>query len=250
MSYKNGANKWTEEEKKIVIKYFKEGMTPEQIKNTGKLENRSAYAIELKIYNIIYDQLQNGDTYEDLAHDYNRTKDEIKEIEKKAFKKKHEYGMTPTQYTNDGGYTLSTSTATSTSTMPDLGEFHHVNRTMNTVLDFYENISRLNKLKSDNIIDEDFYNQLIKKLIKFKFDKDKIISSLDTSTQNQLSSVSHNETKSEKSEKKKKDDTSNDEIRPIKKNKDIKPTKKNYDSDDDASVEIEIPTTKYKKRLI
>ena len=246
MSYKNGANKWTEEEKKIVIKKFKEGLTPEQIKNTGKLENRSAYAIELKIYNIIYDQLQNGDTYEDLAHDYNRTKDEIKEIEKKAFKKKHEYGMSPTQYTNDGGYTLSTTTPIAS----DLGEFHHINRTMNTVLHFYENISRLNKLKQEKIIDEDFYNQLIKKLNKFEFDKDKIISSLDISTQNHLSNVSHNESKSQNSEKKKKEDTLNDEICPIKKNKDIKSTKKNYDSDDDATVEIEIPTTKFKKRLI
>ena len=52
---------------------------------------------------------------------------------------------------------------------------------MDTVLQFYENITRLNKLKKDNIIDESFYNDLIKKLNIFSFDKNKIICSLNMS---------------------------------------------------------------------
>lgn len=234
MSYQSTASKWTDDEKKYVLKKFKEGMTPEQIQKTGKI-NRSALGIKLKIYNIIYDQLQNGDSYDDLANEYKKTPDDIKEIEKEAFKKKHEYSAQQTSYTNDGGYTMS---ASSTTSSLDLSEFHNINRTMNTVLHFYENISRLNKLKQEKIIDDDFYNALIKQLNEFKFDKDKIISNIDVK----------NMTPSSVSTTKKNNNTSTDEKKSSKKNTD-KSSKKKDESDDD-SVEIEIPIKKLKKRII
>ena len=240
MSYQSGMNKWTDEEKKYVMKKYKDGMTPEQIHETGKI-NRSKYAIELKIYNTIYDQIQNGDTYEELATEYKKTKSDIKEIEKKIFEMKNKSSQ-QTPYTNDGGYVLNTSSQ-SIPTLTELNEFHHVNRTMNTILHFYENISRLNKLKEEKIIDNDFYNALIKKLNKFEFDKDKIISNLDVITSQSSSSPSTNKTDtdviSDKKEKEKHKD------------KDKKTTKKKDEtSDDDASVEIEIPIKKLKKRII
>jgi hypothetical protein len=109
---------------------------------------------------------------------------------------------------------------------------------MNTVLHFYENISRLNKLKQEKIIDDDFYNALIKQLNEFKFDKDKIISNIDV--KNMISSSV--------STTKKDNNTSTDEKKPSKKNTD-KSSKKKDESDDD-SVEIEIPIKKLKKRII
>lgn len=222
MSYQSTASKWTDDEKKYVIKKFKEGVSPEQIQKTGKI-SRSALAIKLKIYNTIYDQLQNGDSYDDIANEYNRSTDEIKDIEKEAFKKKHEYSAQQTQYTNDGGYTLS---APSNNTTLDLSEFHNINRTMNTVLHFYENISRLNKLKDEKIIDNDFYNDLIKELNNFKFDKEKILNNLNPIISNtkQTNVILKKDSVNEK-----------------------KQIKKCNNSDDES---IDIPIKKLKKRII
>jgi hypothetical protein len=47
-------NKWTDDEKSFVINKFKDGLSIEEIHKTGKI-SRSKYAIELKVYNHIYD---------------------------------------------------------------------------------------------------------------------------------------------------------------------------------------------------
>lgn len=234
-------NRWTDEEKNYVIKKFKEGLSLEDIHKTGKI-NRSKFAIELKIYNQIYDNLQKGDTYEEVATEYNRTKQEIKDIEKKMFEMKNKSEQ-QTPYTGDGGYVYNP-----TPSPLDFSELHHVNRTMNTVLHFYENISRLNKLRSDKIIDDDFYNKLVQKLDKIKINihKDKVINSLESTNNNPNpnSNPEQSDNKSEKEDKKNKSEKSED-VKPVKKF-----TKKKDESDDDASVEIEIPVKKLKKRLI
>jgi hypothetical protein len=202
-------NIWTDEEKDFVMSKYKKGYTFKEIEETGKIK-RSAYAIELRIGNIIYDKIQAGTTYEDLADEYKKTKNEIIELEKKIFQMKHKSDVT-TSYTNDGGYVLN---AQNNDFSVNLGDMHHINRTMQTVLNFYENISRLNKLKQDKLIDNDFYNDLIKGLNEFTFDKQKIIDSI----------------KLKKSEKQKKSD-------------------KKYEDDDIQTKDDEIPK-KMKKRLI
>lgn len=231
-------NRWTDEEKNYVIKKFKEGLSPEEIHKTGKV-NRSKFAIELKIYNQLYDQLQKGDTYGEVATEYNRTKQEIKDIEKKIFEMKNKSDQ-PTPYTGDGGYVYNPTTSSL-----DFSELHNINRTMNTILHFYENISRLQKLKSDKIIDDEFYNNLVQKLDKINIDKDKVLNSLEPSNIN-TNNITNTEQENKKSEKDdKKNKSEKDDVKPVKKF-----TKKKDESDDDASVEIEIPVKKLKKRLI
>ena len=235
-------NRWTDEEKNYVIKKFKEGLSPEEIHKTGKI-NRSKFAIELKIYNQIYDNLQKGDTYDEVSSEYDRTKQEIKDIEKKMFEMKNKSDQ-QTPYTGDGGYVYNP-----TSSPLDFSELHHINRTMNTVLHFYENISRLQKLKSDKIIDDDFYNKLVQKLDKVNIDKDKVLNSLDPTNNNSNSNTEQSDKKEDK-----KTDEKEDKKNKSNKSEDTKPvkkfTKKKDESDDDASVEIEIPVKKLKKRLI
>lgn len=228
-------NKWTDDEKKYVIKKYKEGYTPEEINKTGKI-NRSIYAIELKIYNTIYDQLQSGDTHEDIAKEYKKSEKEIKAIEKKIFEMKNK-SDNQTPYTNDGGYVFNASQL-------DFSELHHVNRIMNNVLYFYENISRLNKLKEDKIIDEDFYNAIVKKLDKINIDKDKLLNSLDLT--NNTTSTSEQLNKKENTKEKTKENTTEE----TKEDKPVKKFTKKKDESDDASVEIEIPIKKLKKRII
>lgn len=236
-------NRWTDEEKNYVIKKFKEGLSPEEIHKTGKI-NRSKFAIELKIYNQVYDTLQKGDTYEEVANEYNRTKQEIKDIEKKIFEMKNKSDQ-QTPYTGDGGYVYNP-----TPSPLDFSELHHVNRTMNTILHFYENISRLQKLKSDKIIDDEFYNKLVQKLDKINIDKDKVLNSIDSSNITNTNNITNTEQENKKSEKNDK----NDKKEKSEKSEDVKPvkkfTKKKDESDDDASIEIEIPVKKLKKRLI
>lgn len=213
-------NIWTDEEKDFVMSKYKKGYSFKEIEETGKIK-RSAYAIELRIGNIIYDKIQAGQTYEDLAEEYKKTKDDIIELEKKIFQMKHKSDNS-TPYTNDGGYILNSQNLDNFSV--NLGDMHHINRTMHTVLNFYENISRLNKLKQEKIIDNDFYNDLIKGLNDFTFDKQKIIESIKL----KKSEKTENTEKAEKAEKTK------------------KPEKKYEDSD---SKDDEMPK-KMKKRLI
>jgi hypothetical protein len=222
-------NKWTDDEKSFVINKFKDGLSIEEIHKTGKI-SRSKYAIELKVYNHIYDLLQNGDNYEEVGQQFKRSKKEIKEIEKKIFEMKNK-SDNGTQYTNDGGYVLNQNNTN----ILDLNDFYNINRTMNAVINYYENIGKLNKLKSEKIIDEPFYNDLISKLNQFSFDKKKIIDSLIIS---------------EKPDKLDKTDDSDKIKKKEKNNKQEKKIEKKIDTDsDDGSVEIEIPVKKLKKRL-
>lgn len=231
----NTANKWTDDEKSFVINKFKDGLSIEEIHKTGKI-SRSKYAIELKVYGHIYDLLQNGDNYEEVGQQFKRSKKEIKEIEKKIFEMRNKSDNT--QYTNDGGYVLNQNNNTN---VLDLNYFYNINRTMNAVINYYENISKLNKLKSEKIIDEPFYNDLISKLNQFSFDKTKIINSLIISEKNTE--------KTDKTDKSEKTDDIDKIKKKEKKNKQENKQENKTDSDD-ASVEIEIPVKKLKKRLL
>ena len=222
-------NLWTDEEKDFVMSKYKKGYSFKEIEETGKIK-RSAYAIELRIGNIIYDKIQAGQTYEDLAEEYKKTKDDIIELEKKIFQMKHKLDNS-TPYTNDGGYVLNSQNLDNFSV--NLGDMHHVNRTMQTVLNFYENISRLNKLKQEKLIDNEFYNDIMKGLNDFTFDKQKIIDSIKFK-------------KTEKSEKSAKIEKS-DKIEKSEKTENPNKTYKKYDDSD--SKDDEIPK-KMKKRLI
>ena len=107
-----------------------------------------------------------------------------------------------------------------------------MNRTLNTVISYYENIDRLNKLKENKSIDEDFYNELIKKIREFTFDKQQIINSLNVSEGTSQESNKHIEDK---------EDKNNSDEKPKKEEK--KTFSKNSE-DDDTYVK------KHKKRLI
>jgi hypothetical protein len=165
-------NKWTEDEKNFIIDKFKEGNTIEEIHQMGKI-SRSKFAIECKLYGHIYDMLQNGKSHADVAGEFNITKKEVKTIEQKMFEMRSKTD-TKTMYTNDGGYQYGEQ-----KNVLNLNDFHHMNRTLNTVISYYENIDRLNKLKKNNSIEEEFYNNLIKKIKEFTFDEQQIINSLD-----------------------------------------------------------------------
>jgi len=218
------SNKWTDEEKEFVLTEFKGGKTIEEICKSKKI-NRSEFAIKCKIYLTIYDQLQNGKEHSDVAIEFNKSKKEIKQIEKEAFEIKNKTD-TKTMYTNDGGYKYGENKTQNTI---DLNEFHHINRTMNIVLSYYENIERLNKLKKNDLIDEDFYNKLMVKLNNFTFDKEKIIESLILKQENQI-----------QSEK-------NEEDIPKKNEEDIPKKKEKYYNDKSDNDYI---TKKYIKRMI
>lgn len=226
-------NKWTDEEKNFIIDEFKSGKTIDKIHNMGKIK-RSRYAIECKLYSHIYDMLQNGQSHKNIAKEFNKTKDEIKEIEKKAFDMKNKSDVVTT-YTNDGGYKYQKSN----NDMIDLNNFYHLNRTMNAVLSYYENIERLSKLKKHNIIDEDFYDKLMEKLNKFNFDKNKIIDSLIVKdkdlSKNKLDNIDENSVDSVDSVDDV-DDVNKEDNKPIKKQNNYKNNYKNSDNDNDNYV--------------
>jgi hypothetical protein len=216
-------NKWTEDEKNFIIDKFKEGNSIEEIHQMGKI-SRSKFAIECKLYGHIYDMLQNNKSHADVAFIFNITKKEVKSIEQKMFEMRSKTD-TKTMYTNDGGYQYGEH-----KNIVNLNEFHNMNRTLNTVISYYENIDRLNKLKENKTIEEDFYNDLIKKVKEFTFDKQQIINSLDLKSSEQTDTITKNIEKEEELvvEKPKKEE------------------KKTFtkNSDDDTYVK------KHKKRLI
>lgn len=217
-------NKWTEDEKNFIIDKFKEGNTIEEIHQMGKI-SRSKFAIECKLYGHIYDMLQNGKSHSDVAGEFNISKKEVKNIEQKMFEMRSKTD-TKTMYTNDGGYQYGEN-----KNILNLNDFHHMSRTLNTVISYYENIDRLNKLKENNTIEEDFYNNLIKKIKEFTFDKQQIINSLNVNVNVNVKPTESSETEKEvvvdkpKKEEKKSSYTKNSE-------------------DDDTYVK------KHKKRLI
>jgi hypothetical protein len=187
MSYQ--ANKWTQDELDTVSDMFKNGKSYDEIHKSKKV-SRSAYAIECKLVNMVNDEIQTGKSHKEVAKLFNREKAEIKNMEAKAFEIKNKSAVN-TQYTNDGGYEYKKKsnhnhnlTGGDKSNLLDLSEFQHINRVVGTVANFYENISRLNKLKDDDIIDEKFYKQLMKRIKEFTFDKDKILQSIDMSNYN------------------------------------------------------------------
>jgi hypothetical protein len=282
MSYT--ANKWTDDEKSYVISKFKSGKSIDDIANSGKI-TRSKYAIELKVYNTIYDMLQMGMTPEEVAEDFNRSKKEIVEIEKKIFdmkqndmKQNNEKSKVKieknTPYFDNGGYKYNSSNNFNdlndlndlndiniSSTVNDFNDIHHFNRTMHIVLNFYENIDRLNTLKKNKTIDDDFYNDLIKKTNNFVIDKEKILNSLNNIKEfkDNNNDIEDKPKKKSKENSKNKDDNDNDNdnnnnnndadsIKDSKKNKDnFKSTKSSkYDNDDGKYDEV---PKKLKKRL-
>ncbi len=191
-------NKWTEEEKDFVINEFKKGNSIDDIFNMSKIK-RSRYAIECKLYGHIYDLLQNGNSHEEVAEMFNIKKKQVKEIEQKAFEMRNKT-ETKTMYTNDGGYVYNSDKqqVSVVDLVVNLNEVYNVNRTMNAVINFYENIERLQKLKDNKTIDEDFYNNIIIKLRNFNLDKDTIINSLnkqDTQKQQEQQSEQEQDTK-------------------------------------------------------
>jgi hypothetical protein len=216
-------NKWTEDEKNFIIDKFKQGNSIEEIHQMGKI-SRSKFAIECKLYGHIYDILQNGKSHSDVAEEFNISKKEVKNIEQKMFEMRSKTD-TKTMYTNDGGYQYGEH-----KNILNLNDFHHMNRTLNTVISYYENIERLNKLKENKTIEEEFYTELIKKVKEFTFDKQQIINSLDVKL---VKEKDDSETK----------DTEKEELVVEKSKKEEKKTfTKN--SDDDTYVK------KHKKRLI
>ena len=227
-------NKWTDDEKDFVLSQFKLGKTVDEIFNMNKIK-RSRYAIECKIYGHIYDLIQSGSTHKNIAKEFDRTKEEIKEIEQKAFEMRNK-SDNKTMYTQDGGYVY----GEKKSNIIDLNDFHHINRTMNTVLSYYENINRLNILKTNKIIDDQFYTDLMKKLNEFTFDKQKIIDSIDLSN---LNSNNKNEKVINNVEK----EIVSDKKDNIKITSDKKKSK-NIDNDDDNFDESTI-VKKLKKRI-
>lgn len=189
MSYQ--ANKWTQDELDTVSDMFKNGKSYDEIHKSKKV-SRSAYAIECKLVNMVNDEIQSGKSHKEVAKLFNREKGEIKNMEAKAFEIKNKSTVN-TQYTNDGGYEYKKKSNNNSnlnlnggekSDLLDLSEFQHINRVVGTVANFYENISRLNKLKDDDIIDKDFYKQLMKRIKEFTFDKDKLLKSIDMSNYN------------------------------------------------------------------
>jgi hypothetical protein len=222
-------SKWTEDEKNYIIDKFKEGNTIEEIHQMGKI-SRSKFAIECKLYGHIYDMLQNGKSHSDVAKEFNISKKEVQNIEQKTFEMRSKTD-TKTMYTNEGGYQYGEN-----KNILDLNEFHHMNRTLNTVISYYENIDRLNKLKQNNVIEEDFYNELIKKIKEFTFDKNQIIRSLDVKQQDL------------KQQDLKQQDLKQEEIKEEVKEK-VKEEKKvsNKKSDDEDN---DTHNKKYKKRMI
>jgi hypothetical protein len=228
-------SKWTDDEKNFILKEYKSGKSIEKIFEMNKIK-RSRYAIECKLYGHIYDLLQNGKSHSSVAKEFNKTSDEIKEIEKKAFEMKNQSDV-KTIYTGDGGYKYGENKKENHKI--DLGEFHHINRTMNSVLSFYENIQRLNKLKKSEAIDEKFYNKLMDKLNAFSFDKEKIIESLDVSNLSNQNLSNQNLSNQNLSNQ----DTEITDDKPMKKEKKYKEMK-----DDDSNDNFE--TKKIKKRLI
>jgi hypothetical protein len=208
-------NKWTEDEKNFILEKYKSGKSIEEIHKTGKI-NRSKYAIECKLYGHIYDLLQNGKSHSSVSKEFDRTVDEIKEIEIKAFEMRNK-SDTKTMYTGDGGYKYGETKAKIGGGNDELSSFHNINRTMNTILSYYENIDRLNRLKQSKTIDDDFYKQLMTQLNNFTFDKQKIINSLNSNTNEIEIKTEDSDEKPKKKSKELKDEDDGLYIKKIKK---------------------------------
>jgi hypothetical protein len=272
-------NKWTDDEKKFIFDQYKTGKTIDEIFKMNKIK-RSKYAIECKLYTHIYDLLQNGKTHSTLAKEFNKTKDEIKEIEKKAFEMKNQTDV-KTVYTNDGGYKYNSTNSTNSNNSNnstnsnkitdsdiflELGKIHNVNRTMNTVLCYYENIERLNQLYKSKTIDENFYKKILLQLNEFSFDKEKILKSLNQNNEEKIDSKSNldnsdnsdnsddsNSEKSDDSNSEKSDDSNSEKSdkKPKKIIKENNNKKKIKEEDDDyVDEQDEILIKKFKKRII
>jgi hypothetical protein len=253
-------SKWTKEELDYVDDKFKKGLTAEEISKEGKKDkilDRSPLSVEYKTYPAVCEMLEKGKSYEEVAKKYNRSVKDIKSIEKKyneikkdkftsdkftsdkstndkstndkpSYEKFQNNDTQKTMYTNVGGYVLNNDNSF------DLNQFHDINRKMDAFLKFYENISRLNKLKSEKIIEEKLYSNIFNKLNMFNFDKDAFVNSLCEPNAILKSSLDND---IQEIKQKSKD------------NKDSTELKKTYDSDSD-DVEIEIPVKKFTKRLI
>jgi len=227
-------NKWTDDEKNFIINEYKSDKTIDEIYQMGKIK-RSRYAIECKLYGYIYDMLQNGKSYSSIAKEFNKTKDEIKEIEKIAFEIKNQTDV-KTVYTGDGGYKYGENKIIKDSDIfLEIGKIHNINRTINAVLCYYENIERLNRLKESKTIDDDFYKKLILQINEFTFDKEKILKSF-KKTENNTEQNNSEQNNSEQN-----NSEQNNQIIEI-------PKKKNKSNNDDDNDDFYMK--KIKKRLV
>jgi hypothetical protein len=243
-------SKWTKEELDYVNEKFKKGLSAEEISSVGKKEKkleRSPLSVEYKVYPELCGLLENGKSYEDVAKLFNRTAKDVKTIEKKyneikkdkfpTSEKSSNNDSSKTMYTNVGGYVLNNTNIQTDSF--DLNELYDVNRKMDAMLNFYENYSRLNKLKSEKIITENFYTEVSNRLNEFKFNTKLFVNDLISNDDND-DNDDNNNNNNDKTETKK-------STKYVSKNVSKNDSKNDSDSDD---VEIEIPVKKFNKRLI
>jgi tRNA(Ser,Leu) C12 N-acetylase TAN1 len=170
MSYT--AKKWTTDEINKAVELFRKGKDYTYI--SGKIEDRSAFAVQCKMEFYVFDKINNGTSYETLSSDLNRSEEELKK-------------MYASQVKRNPGKPISTNSLNSAETItpsplnliPSPNNMYGmINRIITPYVEFHENLEKLKNLSSNETINKKTYKGILKILELRDADDEKFLEQL------------------------------------------------------------------------
>lgn len=230
MSYT--AKKWTSDEINKAIELFRKGKEYTYI--SGKIDDRSAFAVQCKMEYYVFDKIKNGTSYETLSTDLNRSEDDLKKMY--ASQVKRNSGKTVS--TNSSSIEAVVTSGINITPSPN-SMYGMINRIITPYVEFHENFEKLKQLSLNETINKKTYKNILKILESRDTDDEKFLDQLKKTVETKRIIPVKSDTITDES-----DIESDGEE--TKQNKKVNLDKKNTDSEKKGSTKINIP----KKRIL
>ena len=231
MSYT--AKKWTSDEINKAVELFRKGKDYTYI--SGKIEDRSAFAVQCKMEFYVFDKINNGVTYETLATDLKRSEEELKKMY--ASQVKRNPGKPASTVSSSSVEAIVTNGINSLNLTPSPNNMYGIiNRIVTPYVEFHENLEKLEQLSSNETINKKTYKNILKILESRDTDDEKFLEQLKKTVETKRITPVKSDSKTDES-----DVESDEEETKKDKNK-----KNKTDSEKQGSTKINIP----RKRIL
>lgn len=232
MSYT--AKKWTSDEINKAIELFRKGKDYTYI--SGKIEDRSAFAVQCKMEYYVFDKINNGVTYETLSTDLNRSEEDLKKMYASQVKRNPGKPVSTNSLSIESTVT---SGINSLSLAPSPNNMYGIiNRIITPYVEFHENLEKLEQLSSNETINKKTYKNILKILESRDTDDEKFLEQLRKTVETKRIIPVKSDSKTDESDV----ESDEEEAKPDKNKK----NKKRNDSEKQGSTKINIP----KKRIL
>jgi hypothetical protein len=235
MSYTS--KKWTMEEINKAVELFRKGKDYAYI--SGKIEDRSGFAVQCKMEFYVFDKINNGTSYETLANDLNRSEEELKKMYASQVKRNPGKPISTNSLN-----TVENITVTPLNLIPSPNNMYGmINRIITPYVEFHENLEKLKNLSSNETINKKTYKGILKILELRDTDDGKFLEQLKKTVETKRITPVKSDSKTDESDNESEEESEKESKE--EKNKKVNNTKKS-DSEKQGSTKINIP----RKRIL